>query len=1080
MTARLAARRRSLSLARSAAVIGLAALLFLSGRAFAAARDQKAQTKPTALAAAKPPAFIDALAGLKLREIGPANMGGRVDDFAVLESDPNVVYAGFASGGLWKTVNAGTTWEPVFDKEAVSTIGCVTIAPSDPSIVWVGTGEVNNRQSSSWGNGVYKSTDAGRTWKPMGLSETQNIGSIVVHPMDPNVVYVAALGRLWGPNKERGVYKSVDGGVNWAQILFVNADTGVVNLVADPRSPDTLYAASYQRRRSVFGFNGSGPGSAIHKTADGGATWTKLAKGLPWENETAGETGRIGLAIYRGNPAIVYALVEHRNGGIFRSEDRGETWTKMSATNPRPMYYSKVRIDPNNDLRIWVLGAPMSYSEDGGRTFATSRVRRIHGDYHAMWIDPKDSRRMIVGSDGGIHWSHDAGRTWDFVNTIAVGQFYEIGFDFRQPYRIYGGLQDNGTWGGPSRTLDRAGITNVDWQSVGGGDGFYAQVDPADPETVYVESQDGYLTRLDLRTTESKLIRPYEPAGEHYRFQWCSPLIVSAHDPKRLYYAAQVVFRSDDRGDGWTKISPDLTTGADRNSLPIMGKVPDGTTMSRHDGVEEWPCITELAESPLNPALLWAGTDDGCLQVTRDGGKTWKNVFDRVKGVPKGTYVTRIVASRHAEGTAFATFDGHRTNDFGIYVFVTADYGETWKEITTGLPRNNGVVNVIREHFRNPNLLFLGTEYGAHVSFDRGTIWSPLKMNLPTVPVDDIAIHPRENDLILGTHGRSIWVLDDLAPFEQMSEAVMASDFHVFSSRPATAWRISSFRGSTGHKLFAGANPPAGAGIDVFLKNAPGKDDKLALAIVDSAGRQLRTIDLKPKDLSAGVNRIVWDLRSDPPVKVPPAQPDEPRREGGGLLIASQVEPGTYTAALLVSGAKSASTPVTVVEDPRVRIDAAARAERRSALDRLTEIGGRAYKALQAAGGLNAALKSALESWKKDGGPEIPADVRSAAEALQKKAAEIYERFVSPPLPEGWAGPPLEIRRPTIQSRFGMLAGTIDDYTGPVTAAQIAEIADIARLVEEVGRSADKLVAEDLAALNKRMNEAGVPHIKLK
>ena len=537
--------------------------------AAAPAWSQPSKEKAATAAEKKAPAmtFESALGRLKFRELGPAVMGGRLDDFAVVESNPAIVYAGTASGGLWKTLNAGTTWTPVFDKEAVSSIGDVAVAPSDPSIVWVGTGEANNRQSSSWGNGVYRSTDGGLTWQNMGLKDTHHIGRIVIHPSNPEVVYVAAQGRLWGPNRERGLYKTSDGGRTWKQVLFVNEDTGVTDVAMDPASPDTLYAAAYQRRRTVFGFAGSGPDGGIHKSTDGGQTWKKLAKGLPWDPEPArprpaggpsaemaamlgitpeeppapaeskadpnkrSEIGRIGLAVYRKDPRIVYAVIEHEKGGTFRSEDRGETWTKMSDTNPRPMYYSQIVVDPTNDLRIWVMGAPMYTSEDGGKTFRTDLVQRIHVDNHAMWINPANPDHMILGSDGGIHWSWDRGRTWDFVNNLAIGQFYELGVDMRQPYWIYGGLQDNNTWGGPSRTFNPRGIGNSDWVTVGGGDGFYAQVDPNDPTIVYAESQDGNLLRRDLRTGEQRSIRPQTAEGEKpFRFQWCSPVVISAFD----------------------------------------------------------------------------------------------------------------------------------------------------------------------------------------------------------------------------------------------------------------------------------------------------------------------------------------------------------------------------------------------------------------------------------------------------------------------------------------------------------------------------------------------------------------------
>src|SRR2546425_322728 len=548
-------------------VLVLFALALSAALAPGVARGQSKSAKSNKAAKEQPPAaatpaaekldYGALLKDLQWRELGPAIMGGRIDDFAVVESNPSTVYVGTASGGVWKTTNAGTTWEPVFDNEGVSTIGDVTVAPSDPAIVWVGTGEPNNRQSSSWGNGVYESTDAGKTWANMGLRDSHHIGRIAIHPANPSVVYVAALGHLWGPNKERGVYKTTDGGKTWTQSLF-------------------------------------------------------------------------------------------------RSEDKGESWKKVSDTDPRPSYYSQIVIDPNNDLRIWVMGAPMYYSEDGGKTFVTNRVTHIHGDYHALWINPANSGHMIAGSDGGIHWSYDGGRTWEYVNSVALGQFYELGADMRRPYYICGGLQDNGSWCGPSATWFQQGITNEDWYRVDGGDGFYAQVDPAEPTTVYAESQDGNVVRRDLRTNESRNIRPMEKEGEpRYRFQWNSPIVVSAHDPRTIYYGGKFLVQAPQPGDTWTKLGGDLTTGVERDKLPIMGKVPDKDTLSRHDGVQQYPCITTVSESPLTSPVLWVGTDDGNLQVTRDAGKTWKNVAEHVPGVPKGTYVSRVAASRYAEATAY-------------------------------------------------------------------------------------------------------------------------------------------------------------------------------------------------------------------------------------------------------------------------------------------------------------------------------------------------------------------------------------------------------------------------------------------
>jgi len=1076
-------------------VVFLLVLSFAVGVAFAQKKPAKpAKEQPLA---AEQPNYGTALKNLQWRELGPANMGGRIDDFAVVESDPDIVYVGAASSGVWKTTNGGTTWEPVFDKEGVSTIGDVTLAPSDPSIVWVGTGEPNNRQSSSWGNGVYKSTDAGKTWTNMGLGDSHHIGRIVIHPANPNVVYVAALGHLWGANKERGVYKTTDAGKSWTQSLFINEDTGVVDMAMDPQSPDTLYAAAYERRRTPYGFNGGGPGGELYKTTDGGATWKKLTKGLPYAE--GGDVGRIGISIYRRNPNIVYAIIQHSKGGVFRSEDKGENWTKMSENNPRPSYYSQIVIDPNNDLRIWVMGAPMYYSEDGGKTFVTNRVTRIHGDYHAMWINPKNSNHMIIGSDGGIHWSYDGGRTWEYVNSVALGQFYEVGVDMRKPYWICGGLQDNGSWCGPSATLFQQGITNEDWFRVGGGDGFYAQVDPSDAAIVYAESQDGNLLRRDLRTNEARPIRPEPKEGEpRYRFQWNSPVVISTHDPKTIYYGGNFLFKSTDRGDTWTKLGGELTTGVDRSKLPILGKVPDKDTLSRHDGVQEYPSVTTISESPLTTSVLWVGTDDGNLQVTRDAGKTWKNVAEKVPGVPRGTYVSRVVASRHAEGTAYVTFDGHRGNDFNPYVFATTDYGETWKAISAGLSGKDGTVHVIREHPRNPNLLFLGTEYGGFVSFDRGANWISLKTNLPTVPVDDIAIHPRENDLIAGTHGRSIWVLDDITPLEQLDSKVLNSDLHLFDIRPTVAWRIYGHKGNTGHQFFVAHNPPYGALISFYLKSKPEEKEQVAITILDKEGKKVREITcgaalsagVRPAggpgpaaggpacEPKPGINRVNWDLRY-----TSPAEPTPEQREAiaAGFFTGPRgpmVEPGEYTVKIAV-GKNEVSKSVTVEEDPRIVISPADRASRRQALTQLYDLAKTADRGQKTVTGLKNALAAAMESWKQSGAPKIPESIQKAAEALTKQVDEIHGKFVAAQQPLGFAGPPLTYTPPPFSQRVGRLMGALEGYTAAPTPQQAEQLETVSKLLGETMGRLQKLVDEDLANLNKMMNETGVPHIRI-
>lgn len=1025
------------------------------------------------------------LQSLKFREIGPSNMGGRVDDFAVVESNPTIVYAGLASGGVWKTVNGGTTWTPLFDNQPLASIGDITIAPSDPDTVWVGTGEANNRQSSSWGNGVYKSTDGGRTWKHMGLKDTHHIGRIAIHPRDPNIVYVAALGRLWGPNEERGLFKTTDGGKTWNKVLYVNADTGVTDLVMDPESPDTLYAAAYQRRRTAFGFNGGGPGSGLHKTTDGGVTWKKLSTGLP-----SGELGRIGLDIYRRDPKVLYALVESLESGIYRSDDKGETWRKMSNQNPRPMYFSQVRVDPNNDQRVWVLGVQLFFSDDGGKTFRNV-AGPIHVDFHAMWINPANSDHVIAGCDGGIHFTRDRGKTWDSLENIAIGQFYEVGFDMQKPYRVCGGLQDNSTWCGPSASTDRRGIARDEWFTVAGGDGFYAQVDPEEPWIVYGESQDGNLVRRDLRAHESRSIRPREDDDKmpRYRFQWNSPVVLSKHDRKTLYYGGNFVFKSNDQGDTWKRISPDLTTNVERNSLKIFDRpMSDRKVLSRNDGVGNFPTITTLAESNRRAGILWAGTDDGQLHVSRDG-ETWKNVVDRIPGVPKGTYVSRVVPSVHNEATAYVTFDGHRSNDFGIYIYKTADFGETWKEITAGIPKEGGVVNVVREHPRNASLLFAGGEFGLYVSFNGGDSWRELKNNLPRVPVDDIAIHPRENDLILGTHGRSVWILDSIYPLEQMTARVAESPVHLFDVRPAVSWRMRERRDFTGSEHYYGQNPPYGAILDIHLK-AKAEPKDLKILIADKQGRPVR--ELKADKLEAGLNRIVWDLRADRPV--PPTEEEERMARmmaemGGGpptaLRSGPMVDPGEYMVKVSLAG-NEMSKPVLVEEDPRVTyVSQADRQKRREALNELITVTRQVDTLRRKFTAIDGGATALETAWKKPDAPKVPDGVKTDLAALKKKIEEVKPRFVGfnffapPPAdPKELEKPEPPFRLPTLPQRVQQLTGAIDSFTGAPSAPQLQQLAQLKQLITDSTKQVDDLAAET-AKLNRALNQAGVPFINV-
>jgi photosystem II stability/assembly factor-like uncharacterized protein len=1026
----------------------------------------------------------DQLKSYKFREIGPARMGGRIDDYAVVESNTNIVYVATASGGVFKTVNGGISWKPVFDDQSVSSIGDVTVSQSEPDVVWVGTGEANNRQSSSWGNGVYKSSDGGETWTSMGLKDSHHIPRIVIHPSNANVVYVAALGHLWGPNEERGVFKTTDGGKTWNKVLYIDADTGVTDLAMDPMNPDTLYAATYQRRRTPFGFNGGGPGSGIYRTTDGGATWKKLGNGLPKT-----EMGRIALDVYRRNGNIVYALVESESSGIYRSDDKGETWVKMSNTDPRPMYFSQVRIDPNNDQRIWIAGVNMGFSEDGGKTFSTNRVSRIHVDFHAIWIDPSDSNNMIVGCDGGIHFSHDAGRSWDSRDNIAIGQFYEISYDMDKPYKVCGGLQDNNSWCGPAASLNNRGIANDEWYTVQGGDGFYARVDPVEPWIVYAESQDGNLGRRDLRTHEVKSIRPREDDDKtpRYRFQWNTPLVISQHDRKTLYYGGNYVFKSTDQGDNWKRISPDVTSGVDRKTLSIMGrKVEDRTMLSRNDGVASFPTITTLSESPVRAGILWAGTDDGNLQVSRDG-ETWKNVANNVPGVPKGTYVSRVLASEGDPGTAYVAFDGHRSNDFNIYLFKTTDYGETWKPITKGIPNNQGILHVIREHPKNPNLLFAGGEFGLYISFDRGENWQELKNNLPRVPVDDIQIHPRENDLILATHGRSVWILDSISGLEQMTATVSDSPLRVFDVRPATMWRLARKRDFDGFETFWGANPPNGAIIDFWTKSKPDTKD-VKITIADASGKQVATI--KPESLIAGMNRVVWNLHYDravPPTRQELEAAARQAASGGepAEFNGPRVDPGVYTAKV-TAGTQESSTKITVEEDPRITwFSMEDRKKRHAAIDQLVELTKEADSLRSKFNAADAAVTTLETEWKRPDAPKVSDAIKKQAEDLKKRLDDMRPTFIprnnqgEQPLEERKAEllkPEPDFVLPALAARINQQINSLDNFAAVPSESDLKQITLIKGAVAKADQDMAQLRA-DVIKFNDTMNAAKVPFV---
>ena len=834
---------------------------------------------------------------LNWRHIGPAVFGGRVPDVEALPDNPAVIYVAGSTGGIFKTTNNGVTWRPVFDKAGPTlSIGDMAIAPSDPLIIWVGTGESNGeQQAASLGQGVYRSLDGGESWEAMGLRDTRFIHRIAIHPTNPDIVFVAAPGHRWGPNEERGLYRTLNGGMTWEKVLYINENTGVVEVAMEDNGR-VLYAAAYQRRRHAWGNLTGGPDSGIYRSMDGGTVWEKLGGGLP-----EGNLGKIAIAIAKSSPNVVYAAVADEDGGLYRSEDRGTTWSRVNDIGTS-YWYGNIYVDPLNENKVWIMGTQLDVSIDGGKTFENDwTAQGIHVDHHALWIDPRDPDHMLLGNDGGFYITYDGARTWSFLNNIPIAQYYVVDIDNRDPYHIYGGLQDNGTWGLPSRTYSRSGILNEDVVNVGGGDGFNPAVDPRDYTVVYSESQHGGLRRVDLLTGRSSGIRPEpEDTTEVYRFNWNSPVLISPRDPDVMYFGGNKLFKTTDRGETWEAISEDLTRNETPSEWEIMGLKPS---------LRPYNTLTAVAESPLRQGLIYTGADDGSVYRTLDGGGTWEPLSDRFELEGEVKFVTKIHASSSHPETAYISFTGHYYDDFRPYLFKTDDAGESWRSITGDMPPE-AVVMAIVEDPDHPDLLFAGIHSGLMISVNGGANWTRAGGNLPPVSVNDIKV--KNGDLVLATYGRGIVIMDDIVFLEQLTEDVLEEDAHLFPIRDAEEYYRNNRDLSNKAARFAGTNPEYGALITYYLREGSPRASSsdttgVSVQILDGSGTVVR--ELTGPD-EPGFNRIPWDLR----------RPADSAASGGGEARRGpemiEVEPGRYTVRLTARGREMAQT-VTVVPDRR-------------------------------------------------------------------------------------------------------------------------------------------------------------------
>ncbi len=1032
---------------------------------------------------------------LSYRSIGPVNMSGRVADVEGIPGNPNVVYVGAASGGVWKTVDGGLTFKPIFDDQPIASIGDLALAPTNPDVIYVGSGEANARNSVSFGNGVYRSTDGGQSWKHVGLDATRHISRVVVSSLDPDVAYVGAMGHFSGPNEERGVFRTRDGGATWKKVLYVDDRHGVSDLDIDPTNPNILYAAFWHFDRKPWTHTTGSKEGGVWKSVDGGDSWQRLEEGLP-----KGIVGRIAVKVAPSSPNVVYVMTESDEGTLFRSDDRGAKFEQVSddvGIVSRGLYYTDMRVDPADENRVYAVSSRLQRSIDGGRSF--HRISRsTHVDYHSLWIDPTDPSRMWQGQDGGVAVSYDRGESWEPIRNLPLAQFYQVFHDNREPfYYLGGGLQDNGTWYGPSRTREPAGILEDDWRMMSFGDAYFVVPHPETIDLFLSESQAGGIVRTDMRTRQQVDVSPQPrrndggPVGDlEYRFNWNAPIVLSPHDAGTVYFAGNVVFKTRDFGDSWEAISPDLTT----NDPDKQGEA-GGPAWVENTTAEYHCTIISFAESQVEAGVLWAGTDDGNLQVSRDGGTNWENVVGSIRDLPDFSPVSHLEPSQTEPGVAWAAFDRHMFDDLRPHLYRTNNYGRSWRRLgTEGIP-DTAWIWVVRQDPRNPKLLWVGTELGLYASYDGGGSWYRHHLeNLPTVAVHDVLIHPRDNDLIVGTHGRAIWVFDDATPLQSWSEEIAAKPAHLFAVRPALHFPVRFTRYGLGDKVHRSPNPPNGALITYSLAeklDAPPEEDgesaaaaetdaesgddqeggkkeeRIKIEILDAAGGVIRTLDSEKLPKEAGLNRTTWDLTSEPARRRNP--PDPAFLEFFGAVRGPRVLPGSYTVRLTVDG-QSHETTVEVGVDPLVGVSHEELRAQRDAVVELHEMESRLNDRLKGLDGVAAQLK-ARQAHVKLMETELPDDARKAWKAHDKAAEELLAKL------SRVEGKPFWSQGPRLSERIEDLSRNIDgQFTAP-TAAQMQLLSELREEYQASIGEIDAFFDDAVAALNQKLETAGVPPV---